>query len=311
VSLLSTIYGGAVRAKNQLYDHGFLSQQRLRAPVVSVGNLSVGGTGKTPFVILLGGALTQQGIKFDVLSRGYGRRSRGPRLVDANGLPEQFGDEPLLIARRVGCPVIVGESRYQAGRFAEEKFSSQLHLLDDGFQHRSLARELNIVLLTAADLRDNLLPSGRLREPLSSLARADEIILMGDFEAPPLSAGKLHRVRRQVAIENPPARPIVFCGIARPGFFLEQLRAQGIHPAAEKFYRDHYRYTSADVSELQRLRDRHGADGFITTEKDAVNLGSRISQLKDAAVVRVSMQFEPPDGLDTLVNLIANLGRPA
>ena len=306
MSLLSTIYGAAVGAKNELYDHGLLTQGRLRGPVVSVGNLSAGGAGKTPFVILLAEGLTQRGVKFDILSRGYGRKSRGVRQVYPNGSAAECGDEPLLIARRVGCPVIVGESRLAAGRFAEKEFGPQLHILDDGFQHRSLARDMDVVLLTQQDMQDQLLPTGRLREPLSSLVRADEVILMGDFEGPP-AALKAKRVKRDIAIENFSKRALVFCGIARPESFVNQLRAHGIEPVAQKFYRDHHRYSSADVQELARLRDQQGAEGFITTEKDVVNLGRRISDLGWVAVARVTMQFEPADALDAILRAITDL----
>ena len=134
---LSAIYGVAVKAKNDLYNHGLLSQARLQGPVVSVGNLSVGGSGKTPFVILLAEHLRTRGVALDILSRGYRRRSRGVLQVDPQGSAGEFGDEPLLIFRRTGCPVIVGENRFAAGVFAERKFGPQLHILDDGFQHRS------------------------------------------------------------------------------------------------------------------------------------------------------------------------------
>ena len=116
---LSSLYGIATAARNNLYDRGILKSQKLSCPVISVGNISVGGSGKTPFVIMLGELLKQRGIAFDVLSRGYGRETRGAMLVDPNGTSRDFGDEPLLIARRLGCPVIVGESRYQAGKLAE------------------------------------------------------------------------------------------------------------------------------------------------------------------------------------------------
>ena len=108
----------------------------LQAPVVSIGSISAGGAGKTPFLIMLGELLKDRGLAFDVLSRGYGRRTKGVALVDPNGTPQEFGDEPLLIARKLGVPVIVGEDRYAAGQFAEQKFGPQAHLLDDGFQHR-------------------------------------------------------------------------------------------------------------------------------------------------------------------------------
>ena len=129
-----------------------LRSHRLERPVVSVGNLSVGGSGKTPFVIALGELLKARGIPFDVLSRGYGRKTNGVLVVEPDGQARDFGDEPLLIARRLSVPVIVGESRYEAGRVAENKFQSQLHILDDGFQHRSLARDFDIVLIDGARL---------------------------------------------------------------------------------------------------------------------------------------------------------------
>jgi tetraacyldisaccharide 4'-kinase len=162
-----------VQARNALYDRALVPARKLKGPVVSVGNLTVGGSGKTPFVILLGELLKARGIEFDVLSRGYGRKFKGIALVDPSGSPEQFGDEPLLIARRLEVPIIVGADRYQAGKFSEDKFEPRLHILDDGFQHRALAREFDIVLINPEDAHDSLLPRGRLREPLSSLKRAD------------------------------------------------------------------------------------------------------------------------------------------
>jgi tetraacyldisaccharide 4'-kinase len=308
---LNTMYGLAVNAKNQLYDRGFLRTQRLRGPVVSVGNLSTGGSGKTPFVILLGEHLRKCGVKFDVLSRGYGRETHGVFEVDRKGSPLQFGDEPLLIRTRVECPVMVSEDRHQAGIFAEQKFGPQLHILDDGFQHRRLARDIDIVLLAPEDFQDSLLPGGRLREPLSSLRRADEVIVMGDGEAPAQFGQTAKQIRRTVLIENAPQRPVVFCGIAKPKRFVEQLRSQGIKPAAERFFRDHHFYREADLGQLKRLRGECSADGFITTEKDAINLGDRISQLENVAVARVSLLAEPADALDTLLRQIADLGRLA
>ena len=133
---VSAIYGAVVGARNLLYDRGVLPARSLRGPVVSIGNLSVGGAGKTPFVILLGELLKARRVKFDVVSRGYSRETRGVLLVDPGGSSREFGDEPLLIARHLEVPVVVGEDRHAAGIFAETKFGPQLHLLDDGFQHR-------------------------------------------------------------------------------------------------------------------------------------------------------------------------------
>ncbi len=304
---LSAIYGGVVRTRNVLYDREILPVRRLQGPVISVGNLSAGGSGKTPFAILLGESLKARGIKFDVLSRGYGRLSRGVRLVDPAALPQEFGDEPLLIARKLQVPVIVGEDRYQAGRFAESKFGPQLHLLDDGFQHRALARDFDIVLVTPQDANDQLLPSGRLREPLHSLRRADAIILASGASAEsfPLDGKIVWRVRRGIVPQNVPPRPVVFCGIARPQNFVLQLRAANIEPVAEAFYRDHHPYNEKDVRELLDLKQRSEAGGFVTTEKDAVNLGGYLSALTPLAVVPVKMELsDAANAIDTILHKI-------
>jgi len=304
---LSAIYGGAVRARNALYDGGVLRVRRLQGAVVSVGNLSAGGSGKTPFVLLLGELLKARGVKFDVLSRGYGRESKGVLLVDPAGLPREFGDEPLLIARKLQVPVIVGEDRYQAGCFAESKFGPQLHLLDDGFQHRALTRDFDIVLVTPQDASDQLLPSGRLREPLSSLRRADAVVLASgaSAEAFPVEGKLVWRVRRGIAPKNVPPRPVVFCGIARPQNFVLQLRAANIEPVAEAFYRDHHAYSDKDIRELLALQQRSEAGGFVTTEKDAVNLGGYLSALAPLAVVPVKMELsDAANAVDTMLHKI-------
>ena len=311
---LSAIYGGVVGARNAFYDRGVLRARRLHGPVISVGNLSTGGSGKTPFVLLLGELLKARGIKFDVLSRGYGRESKGVRLVDPAGLPREFGDEPLLIARKLQVPVIVGEDRYQAGHFAESRFEPQLHLLDDGFQHRALARDFDIVLVTPQDASDHLLPSGRLREPLSSLRRADAVVLASGASAEsfPLAGKIVWRVRRGIVPKDVPPRPVVFCGIARPQNFVLQLRAANIEPVAEAFYRDHHTYEEKDIRELLALKQRSDAGGFVTTEKDAVNLGAYLSALAPLAVVPVKMELsDAANAVDTMLHKINERKRGA
>jgi tetraacyldisaccharide 4'-kinase len=308
LNLLSQIYGLAAGVRNALYDRQMLPTRRLEGPVVSVGNLSVGGSGKTPFVILLGELLKARGIPFDILSRGYGRQTRGVLLVDPGGSSRDFGDEPLLIARRLDIPVILGEERYQAGIFAEQKFGPRLHLLDDAFQHRALARDFDIVLVTADDARDHLLPAGRLREPLTALQRADAVVLTAGA-APDLFSvdGKLvWRVRRGISAENVPPKPVAFCGIARPQNFVLQLRKAGIEPAAEAVYRDHHAYTENDIRELLALKTQSEAGGFVTTEKDAVNLGAYFSALQPLAVVPVKMDLvDAANALDTMLRIIS------
>ncbi len=297
-----------MRGRNALYERNVLRTRRLHGPVVSVGNLSVGGSGKTPFVILLGEMLKARGVQFDILSRGYGRKTQGVALVDPAGSAREFGDEPVLMARRLEVPVIVGEDRYEAGLFAEKKFGPQWHLLDDGFQHRALARDFDIVLVTPDDARDRLLPGGRLREPTSSLRRADAIVLISGASAQsfPVDGKILWQVRRAIAPENVPARPVAFCGIARPQNFFRQLHAAGIQPVAEAFYRDHHSYSEGDIRELLELCRTGEGGGFVTTEKDAINLGLYLPALQPLAVIPVTMKLvDAPNAVDTLLRVVA------
>jgi tetraacyldisaccharide 4'-kinase len=290
---LAALYGAAVLARNELYDRRALTLSRLQGPVVSIGNLTAGGSGKTPFLILLGELLKEHQVPFDVLSRGYRRLTSGVMPVDPSGSPQEYGDEPLLIARKLGVPVIVGEDRYAAGRFGEEKFGPRLHLLDDGFQHRRLARELDIVLATPRDARDSLLPIGRLREPLSALRRADAIVLTNDTPADrlPLGAQQVWRLTRDIVA--PPTREpcLAFCGIARPEDFFAQLRAAGMTLVGTHRFRDHHRYSANDTRQLLRLRQELGAAAFATTEKDSVNLGGHLEALQPIYVVPVRMRL--------------------
>ncbi len=312
---LSALFGTIVGARNHLYERKGLRVYRLQGPVVSIGNISVGGSGKTPFLITLGELLKQRGMRFDVLSRGYGRATKGIAQVDPAGSPREFGDEPLLIARKLRVPVIVGEDRYAAGRFAEETFGPQLHLLDDGFQHRRLGRGFDVVLISSGDARDSLLPAGRLREPLSSLARANAIVLTNDdtSQGLPLSGKLVWKVRRGIDVPSIEGPQIAFCGIARPRYFFEQLQAAGVALAATRSYRDHHYYTENNLRELLRLRHEHGAAGFVTTEKDIVNLGARATELAPLHIIPVQMEIENAEAVvsDLLATIEARKTRPA
>jgi tetraacyldisaccharide 4'-kinase len=218
------------------------------------------------------------------------------------------------MARKLQAPVVVGEDRYEAGRFAESRFGVQLHLLDDGFQHRALARDFDIVLVTPQDAKDKLLPSGRLRESLSSLRRADAVILSSGAAADsfPLDGKLVWRVRRGILPQNVPPRPVVFCGIARPQNFVLQLKTANIEPVAEAFYRDHHAYSEQDVRELLALKQRSEAGGFVTTEKDAVNLGGYLSALSPLAVIPVKMELsDAANAVDTMLQKIEERKRRA
>ncbi len=302
---LAGIYGAAVAAKNLAYENQWLTA-KLRWPVVSIGNLSVGGSGKTPLTIRLAELLTAEGIAVDVLSRGYGRDSLATEQVDPTGDAARFGDEPLLIARRTGVPVFVGASRYQAGLLAEDISGKNpaiplpaVHLLDDGFQHRQLARDVDIVVVHRSDFVERLLPAGRLREPLSELRRADFLALRKeDADLEP----RFHRLRvtapilwmqRSLTVPNQLAgtagKVIAFCGIARPDEFFSALIAMNINVELAITFADHHRYSRDDVNRLKTAAGEAHADAFVTTEKDAVRLGPLLLQiLESVAPLRVA-----------------------
>ncbi len=310
---LSTIFGSAVAIRNALYDRGIFKIRRLSRPVISIGNISVGGSGKTPFVVALGEILKQRRIAFDVLSRGYGRRSSDVAAVDPNGTPEQFGDEPLLIARSLGIPVIVGSDRYQSGLFAEKTFPSTLHLLDDGFQHRRLHRDFDIVMLPSSDLHDALLPLGRLREPRASLQRSDAVVMTAPVPEPDLELARrwmelpenLWTVRRVLEVDQSATGKLVaFCGLARPEQFFAQLRDLHLDLAATLTFSDHHHYSQTDVDRLLKARADAGAAAFITTEKDLINLGAFTARLQPLYVARLRMDLDAQQVANTMLKTL-------
>jgi tetraacyldisaccharide 4'-kinase len=290
---LSAVFGAGVAVRNALYDRRIFQVKKLVRPVVSIGNISVGGSGKTPFVIALGRLLTERGIPFDVLSRGYGRTSTEVSVVDPSGSPTQFGDEPLLIAQKLQAPVIVGADRYQAGLVAEKNFPSRLHLLDDGFQHRHLHRDFDIVMLPADDQEGTLLPTGRLREPLRALERADAVVLP-DSPNQHLEAKNIWRSRRLVDVPAASGKMIAFCGIARPKQFFDGVKSADLEIAGAITFRDHHRYDQRDIEHLLDLKKQTSANSFITTEKDFINLGALASQLSPLLTAELRIELESP-----------------
>jgi tetraacyldisaccharide 4'-kinase len=314
------VYASLVRARNARFDRE--AAQRLRWPVVSIGNLSVGGTGKTPLVICLAQLLERERFRPDVLSRGYGRSSKEIERVNSAGDAERFGDEPLLIARTAGVPVYVGPRRYEAGLLAEAELGGEgrhVHLLDDGFQHRQLARNVDIVVIHRSDLQQRLLPAGRLREPLSSLRRADVIVLRQE-DAELESTLRLYarkdcrfwRVRRTLSLPVPVKRALAFCAIARPAEFFAALEAAGVEVVERKSFPDHHRFTAADIDRLAELGRRHGCDAFVTTAKDEVKLEAAVRQrLNTVAPLRIaSLVLELEDEAAVLAQLSTKIVLP-
>lgn len=234
---LAPLYGAALALKEQMFRWGWLNQNRLESPVISVGSVSAGGAGKTPVVLMLATMLRHRGYAVRILTRGYGRDSSVTERVESFDDAGRHGDEPVLLAQRSGVPVFVGADRYRAGVLAEQSEPTEktmVHLLDDGFQHRQLARDVDIVLLTKEDVEDRLLPAGNLREPLSTIVKADVVVLREE-EAESLrgvveeltrdtSGPAVWVIRRTLSLGEGgevalPTMPLAFCGIARPESF--------------------------------------------------------------------------------------------
>ena len=285
---LMPLYKAGVAARNLAFNRKWTKPDSLKWPVISVGSIVAGGAGKTPLVIRLAQLLQAEGFAVDVLSRGYGRSAISVERVNPGGSARQFGDEPILIARSAAVPVYVGGSRHDAGALAEREAgkSNGVHLLDDGFQHRQLARDLDIVLVSAADLSDMLLPAGNLREPTSALRRAGILAIRSEerqLESMLRERGLTQPVwiiQRKLICPGIGKRPLVFCGIARPEGLLNGIQSQcvdnGLKVAHFHPFPDHHVYTLADAQMLTREAKRAGADCFLTTEKDAVKLDGEL-----------------------------------
>jgi len=279
--------GAALRARR-------LQVRRLDWPVISIGNLSMGGAGKTPLTIALAQLLTERGMNVDVLSRGYGRANREPERVRTDGTASEFGDEPLLIARATGVPVYVAPERYDAGLLAEAEFAGQqglgdvnrpcVHLLDDGFQHRQLARDADILLMNRVDWQDTMLPAGNLREAVREALRANALAIPVDDAALETELrewgwrGPVWRLQRRMEIRAVDGPVLAFCGIARPVQFFAGLERAGVRAAVRSAFRDHHRYSAHDVERLLASARAAGAAALVTTEKDAVRMGNLVEE---------------------------------
>jgi tetraacyldisaccharide 4'-kinase len=296
LAALMPLYAAGAAAKNTAYDRGWARSLALRWPVISIGNLSVGGAGKTPLVIHLAELLRAQALHVDVLTRGYGRTSTATEQVDPAGPAARYGDEPLLIANRAGVPVFVSADRYQAGLLAERNISGPaVHLLDDGFQHRRLARAVDIVVLHRSDFDERLLPAGRLREPLSSLSRATALVLREEDAAlaSTLARRGIHKpvwhVARTLRVPEVKGKTIAFCGIARPDEFFTALHGENVIIAEARAFRDHQPYGETEIARLAELAREHKATAFLTTEKDAARMGAALrARLAQTAPVHVT-----------------------
>jgi tetraacyldisaccharide 4'-kinase len=292
--MISAVYAAVARHRRRYYSVHPHLRHGLARPVISIGNVAVGGRAKTPLAALVATRLREMGERPAILSRGYGRRDPADGVVvvrDPHGIRadlDRAGDEPLMLARSLdGVAVLVSPDRYLAGRLAEHHFGCTVHVLDDGFQHFALRRDADIVVLAADDLaRPVTLPSGRLREPLDAAASADAMIVLDDTPqaaAIALAAGRpVWRARRRQAAPqfvhsdetpDPSSGSIVaVAGIAEPSAFFAGLRAAGWTIARQLPYPDHHPYSPSNVRGIFDVARDTGAVAVVTTEKDLVRL---------------------------------------
>lgn len=326
---LGAVFGGVAALRARLYRHGLLRRRRLEGPVVSIGNLAVGGRGKTPAVRLVAELLRRDGAPVAVLSRGYGGSFAGDVLVvsDGSGVKvddaEVAGDEPVLLARTLpGVVVAIGPDRAHVGRAVEARFGRRVHILDDGFQHLGLSRDLDVLCLAPGDLDDRPLPSGTLREFPSAAARADVVlVVVGPDDAADEIRGRVAAalgrpsavlVARRVGAGfadlqghpvTPPQSAVLLSGIAAPERFEADIRRCGTEVRTHRAYGDHHRFTGADLDRVLTEARESGAEAVVTTEKDAVRLPAAVPGLP-FVVYRIRLELDDDQPLrDRLLSL--------
>ncbi len=319
--MLSKLYGCGVSLRSSLYEKGFLRAKELPCTVISIGNLTSGGTGKTPMAIKTAALVNGMGYKTAVVSRGYkgGAEKNGGIVSDGKQVlmeHEMAGDEPLMIAEKLnGVPVAVGAVRYDTGMLAVNRFSSEVIILDDGFQHIKLKRDINIVLLDCERPFGSgfLLPRGTLREPAAAVSRADAVILTRTDSVPDdVRAETMEKIRGMV-----PGKPVFcafhspfisrglsertdslnglkvygFSGLADNNSFRQTLKQLGCELAGFSDFPDHHRYSDGDLEKVSRQAEEAGADCIAATEKDHVKIRRMNSCPKDIAVIGIEISM--------------------
>ena len=332
---LSTIYSAVMRARREAYRRGWLAVSSLPAPVISVGNLTTGGTGKTPLVEWICRHIAEDGRKVCVLTRGYGRSNPNTQVVVSNGNEilandRESGDEPYLLARNLLgiAAVVCNPDRIQAGRWAIENLGSEVFVLDDGFQHLKLARDLDIVTIDATNPWGGgaLLPEGRLREPPNGLSRADCVVITRADQQKDLKSlnSQLRNLVNEVpvfvsrmlgselrAMFNDAGNAALdvskqsfgaFCGIGNAESFFNLLRSDGYELAFTRAFTDHHDYTQFEIDDLIQEATAAGAHALVTTAKDEVKLKSLNVSLPCYVLdIRISL-----DNTDSFIELIRN-----
>jgi tetraacyldisaccharide 4'-kinase len=336
---LGSLYGLAMKARRAFYRSGRFRVHDLGVPVISVGNLTTGGTGKTPLVEWIAGELAQSGRRVCILTRGYGRRNTGARIIVSDGNEiisdaAQAGDEALMLAEHLKglAAVISAADRVLAARWAVENLKSNVFVLDDGFQHMRVARNLNILTIDATNPWGNgkLLPAGILREPPAELARADCIVITRADDLDSIAelrhrigaqsndcAVFCSRMRLSGLRSVQPGQPLIaseeikvsriaaFCGLGNPESFFALLRRGGYQLAHTQIFRDHHWYTQTDIDRVVRESVARGAETLLTTAKDEVKLRSLKFDIP-CYTADIVIEIENQEDLKTLIGQTAS-----
>jgi tetraacyldisaccharide 4'-kinase len=322
--LLDLLYSYVVARRRRWFERHPDARRRLREPVISIGNLSVGGTGKTPMVLLIARWLLDRGERPAILSRGYGRRDRPDGVVVVSDGQRvladvhRSGDEPFMLARHLPpAVVVVGEDRFLGGALAERRLGATVHLLDDGFQHLQLARDLDILMTTPGEITGGrVLPMGRLREPIGAAARAHVVVILESdlasarSEAWSLGVSQVVAGRRRLqgaegalGADGASGAVVAVAGIARPKEFFAMLRAAGYRVVDTFEFADHHRFTRSDVDRIHAAVQAAGAACVVTTEKDLVRLEPLEPLPFECQAIPLTLSIE---GWDDLAALLAH-----
>ncbi len=314
------MYGTAAAWRRAWYERHPSDRRWLERPVVSVGNLRVGGSGKTPLVAYIARMLVEAGERPAVLTRGYARRiARDGVTVVSDGTRiladlDAAGDEPLMLARALpDVPVLVSADRFLAGTLAERRLGATVHVLDDGFQHVVLGRDVDLLLVSEEDLQDRPMPAGRLRERLDAAKAADAALVTAGYESAAARVGRaigvspVFRVVRGIAapraitgardsvVVPPASRVFVVAAIARPERFVADVAAAGWDIAGVMEFRDHHRYDARDVARITAEARAKASAIVLTTEKDAVRLAACDLSALPIASVPLRIEIDPAD----------------
>jgi tetraacyldisaccharide 4'-kinase len=331
----SSLYGAATTWRRQWYARHPSRQRHLGRPVVSIGNLTVGGSGKTPVAEYVARLLVEHGERPAILTRGYGRRvSTAGVTVVSDGTTvratiDTAGDEPLMLAQALaGVSVLVGADRYLSGRLAEDRYGATVHVLDDGFQHLAIARDVDLLLVSEEDLTDLPFPAGRLREPLAAAASADALLVTAGYPAAVeriaralhattsfgltrvLGAPRRIASPRDSVVVPPDSRVFALAGIARPTRFFSDVESAGWRVVGTLAFRDHHRFSQRDIRRIARAAKASAAAIVLTTEKDAVRLAA--CELGDLPIASVPLRatIDPADAFrDWLLARIRDASR--